>query len=163
MQKRNAMAVIAIIIMLSLLLSLGIGAVEYPDGSTVSFYNVNGTNKTLIAKFEDNDSGTLLKTMKAYGPAGEYYTEGLTMWGYDMVDSDFPWHLMVSAEVSSMSGPMDGGRSYYTQIGTKFTKLASPDTYNATVYFDPHTCVANVKHMSRQIPCVLTETICFTW
>ena len=32
MQKRNAVAVIAII-MLSLLLSLGIGAVEYPDGS----------------------------------------------------------------------------------------------------------------------------------
>ena len=148
MQKRNAVAVIAIIIMLSLLLSLGVGAVEYPDGSTVSFYNVNGTNKTLIAKFEDKDSGTLLKTMKAYGPAGEYYVEGFTMWGYDMVDSDFPWHLMVSAEVSSMSGPMDGGRSYYTQIGTKFTKLASPDTYNATVYFDPHTCVANVKHIT---------------
>ena len=47
-----------------------------------------------------------------------------------------------------MSGGMDGGRSYYTQIGTKFTKLASPASYNATVFFDPHTCVANVKHIT---------------
>lgn len=148
MQKRRIAAVIAIIIMLSLLLSLGIGAVEYPDGSTLYFYDVNGSDKLLDARFEDKDSGTLLKTMKAYGPAGEYYVEGFTMWGYDMVDSDFPWHLMVSSEVTEMSSGMDGGRSYYTQIGTKFTKLASPDTYSATVYFEPHTCVANVKHIT---------------
>lgn len=69
MRKRRIAAVIAIIIMLSLLLSLGIGAIEYPDGSTLYFYDVNGSDKLLDARFEDKDSGTLLKTMKAYGPA----------------------------------------------------------------------------------------------
>ncbi len=150
MRKRNILAVLATLLMLSLLLSLGVSAEEFPDGSTVYYYDAQGTDKEIITKFVDNDSGTLLKTLDMFGPAGEYFTDGVRMWGYDAVSSDFPWHMMVSAEMTSMSGSTsyDGGRSYYTQIGAKFTKLLSPDTYNATVNFDPHTCVANVKHIT---------------
>lgn len=150
MQKRNILAVLATLLMLSLLLSLGVSAEEFPNGSTVYYYDAQGTDKEIITKFVDNDSGTLLKTLDMFGPAGEYFTDGVRMWGYDAVSSDFPWHMMVSAEMTSMSGSTsyDGGRSYYTQIGAKFTKLLSPDTYNATVNFDPHTCVANVKHIT---------------
>ena len=150
MQKRTIMAVLATLLMLSLLFSLGVSAEEFPNGSTVYYYDAQGTDKEIITKFVDNDSGTLLKTLDMFGPAGEYFTDGVRMWGYDAVSSDFPWHMMVSAEMTSMSGSTsyDGGRSYYTQIGAKFTKLLSPDTYNATVNFDPHTCVANVKHIT---------------
>ena len=151
MQKnRKLVAVIAVALLLSLLLPVGISAEEFPDGATVYFYDVHGTGKEIITELVDNDSGTLLKTMDMFGPAGEYFTQGIRMWGYDAVGSDFPWHMMVSAEMTSMSGSTsyDGGRSYYTQIGAKFTKLLSPATYEATVYYDPHTCVANVKHIT---------------
>ena len=149
MAKRKLSTVIAIVIIFSLLLSLGVSAIEYPDGATVYNYDAQGTDKEIITTLVDS-SGSTLKMLDMYGPAGEYFTSGLTMWGYDAVSSDFPWHAMVSAEMTSMSGSTsyNGGRSYYTQVGCKFTKLLSPDTYNATVTFAPHTCVANVKHIT---------------
>ena len=149
MAKRKLSTIIAIVIIFSLLLSLGVSAIEYPDGTTVYNYDAQGTDKEISTTLVDS-SGSTLKVLDMYGPAGEYFTSGLTMWGYDAVSSDFPWHAMVSAEMTSMSGSTsyNGGRSYYTQVGCKFTKLLSPDTYNATVAFAPHTCVANVKHIT---------------
>ncbi len=149
--KRKLISIISIVLILSTLMSIAVSAETYPeepDGGTFTATDHLGTGKQTIVYIRDNSTNKLLKKFVINGPAGDYFVEGLVMWGYSTVDTDFPWHLMVSCELCyASSNTFQSGRANYYQIGSEFTKILSPSTYEATVYCDPHTPTATVKHI----------------
>ena len=152
MKKKMIGKIIACVLLMATLLSIVIipasAAPEYPDGGTYTTYDHLGSEKKAVFYFRRRSDEKLLKTFVMYGPKGEYYVDGLQMWGYTPYEEDFPWHLMVDAEITSMaSNTTYDGMAFYTQIGVSFTYLLSPSTYEGTVWLDPDPCDVTTRHI----------------
>lgn len=152
--KKSIRSIISIFLIVATLLSmLSITASaetypENPDGGTYTETNHKGSEKQTIVYIRRQSDNKLLKKFVINGPAGDYFVEGLVMWGYDTVEEDFPWHLMVDCKLCyASSNTFQNGRASYFQIGSEFTKILSPAKYEATVYCDPHTPTVTVKHI----------------
>ena len=152
MKKRLWTRIITCVLLVATLLSIAIipasAAPEYPDGGTYTTYDHLGSERKATFYFRRRSDEKLLKTFVMYGPKGEYYVDGLQMWGYTPYEEDFPWHLMVDAEITSMaSNTTYDGMAFYTQIGVSFTLLLSPSTYEGTVWLDPDPCAVTTRHI----------------
>ena len=150
--KTTIIKLLSVVLLISSLISILVipsyAAPAYPDGKTCTTYDHLGSEKKAIFYFRRRSDEKLLKTFIMYGPAGDYYVDGLEMWGYTPYEKDFPWHLMVSAEITSMADNcLYDGRSFYTQIGVEFTKYLSPDEYEGTVWLDPDPCDITTQHI----------------
>lgn len=148
---KSVASILLIVASLLSILSISVSAETYPenpDGGTYTETNYAGTGKQTIVYIRRQSDNKLLKKFVINGPAGDYFVEGMVMWGYDKVDTDFPWHLMVSCKLCyGSSNTFQNGRASYFQIGSEFTKILSPSTYEATIYCDPHTPTVTVKHI----------------
>ena len=152
MKKRIIAKIIACVLLMATILSIVMitasAAPEYPDGGTYTTYDHLGSAKKATFYFKRRSDGKLLKTLIMYGPKGEYYVSGLQMWGYTPCEEEFPWRLLISSEITSFSDNCAyQGKSYYTQIGVKFAKRLSSDTYEGTVWLDPDTCDVTTRHI----------------
>lgn len=149
--RKILIKLLSVILLIGSLISVMVvsssAAIAYPDGGTTTTYDHLGSDKKATFYFKKRD-GTLLRTFIMYGPKGEYYVDTLSLWGYTPYKKDFPWHLMVSAEITSMADNcVYQGQAFSTQIGVKFTQLLSPDEYEGTVWLDPDTCDVTIRHI----------------
>ena len=143
--------IITCVLLVATLLSIAIipaSAVDYPDGGTLYFEDINGTKKTVNISAYSTKDGHLLKKMVMKGPAGDYWCESLHLWGYDYSHSDMPWNLLIDCEVSTGFGgnTIYDGRSWHIIVGAEFAWV-SGGSYDGEVYFTPIQCTTTTRHI----------------
>ena len=83
MKKKLWTKIITCVLLIATLLSIAIipaSAVDYPDGGTIYYEDINGTKKTVTIKAYSTKDGHHLKTMVMKGPSGDYWCESLHLW-----------------------------------------------------------------------------------
>ena len=151
MKKKLWTKIITCVLLVATLLSIAIipaSAVDYPDGGTLYFEDINGTKKTVNISAYSTKDDHLLKKMVMKGPAGDYWCESLHLWGYDYSHSDMPWNLVIDCEVSTGFGGNTtyDGRSWHIIVGAEFAWV-SGESYDGEVYFTPIQCTTTTRHI----------------